>query len=112
MIELMSRIGRVCIVLAAIVAVAAGGYQGYHLATLYVLSHPEQYGYSEVRATTLEAVGALAGVLVSVILTGVSLGAIATLYLVHDRLRDLTAELRRTARSETAVPRERLVGRP
>ena len=116
MIAFVSNVGRVCVVLAAIAAVVGGAYEGYWLAWAYVISHPEQYGYSEVRATTLEAVGTLAGALGAAVVAGGVLGAAATLYLIHDRLRELTRPGATSARGEPTlepgVRRERLAGRP
>jgi hypothetical protein len=92
MIELLSAIGRVVVVIGAVLTVAAFAVGGY----LYAYAEEAKiYGIYSIsgggRITPRELVYGVIGAAIGFVVAGAAFGAIATLYIIRDSLRSLLA---------------------
>ena len=87
MIQMLSAIGRVVVVVAAAITVAATTLAGYFFARASELASYGTFTISEGgKITPLELAYALIGFAVGLIVAGAVFGAIATLYEIRDSL--------------------------
>jgi hypothetical protein len=88
MIRFLSDLGRLSVVVAALLTIVAGTVCGY----LLVRSSEYASGIITIRGgiiTPAEIVGGIVGMVIGVVAAGVLLGAIATLYDIRDNVRRL-----------------------
>lgn len=95
MIRLLSEIGRLAVIVAAVLTVLGGMIEGYVMARGYEMM---TYGTFSIsgggQITPQEVLGILVGGMSGVVIAGTVLGAIATLYEIRDSLHQLNVQLR------------------
>lgn len=111
MIRLLSRIGRLAVIISAALTVLGCMVEGYTAARDY---ETVSYGAFSIsgggQVTPQEVLGILLGGLIGLVIAGTVLGAIATLYEIRDTLHHLVALSRGSSGQPSGIvdpPRER-----
>jgi len=116
MIRTLSAIGGVAVAIAAVLLIAAGAAVGYNLAHGYDAGYSSQLAISGARwIPPQEWLGMLLGGLAGLLVAGVFLGTMATLYEIRDSLHDIRDGMRIDAERRRETARTRLeprIGQP
>jgi len=101
MIRILSAIGGIAVAIAAVLLIIAGVALGYNLARTYEATYSSQLAISGARwIPPQEWLGMLLGGLAGLLVAGVILGTMATLYEIRDSLHDIRDGMRLGARMD------------